>query len=77
MAEKYWIEREDINFNDNSTGLEKTNLKLSGKHYKNRFQVTDKRHLTRENLDMAKKGNLERETESLLIAAQKNRHKQE
>ena len=31
-----------------------------------------KQHLTPENLDLAKKGNLKRETESLLIASQDN-----
>ena len=36
------------------------------------FQVTNKSPLTWENLDMAKKGNLKRETESLLIATQNN-----
>ena len=34
--------------------------------------MTNKRHLTRENVDVAKKGNLKRETESLLEAAQNN-----
>ena len=33
---------------------------------------TKKRHLTRGNLNVAKKGNLKRETESLLIASQNN-----
>ena len=36
------------------------------------FKMTNKQHLTRENLDMAKKRKLERETESLLIEAQNN-----
>ena len=34
--------------------------------------MTNKQHFTPENLDLAKKGNLKRETESLLIAAQDN-----
>ena len=36
------------------------------------FQATNKRNLTREGLDMAKKNKLKNETESLLIAAQNN-----
>ena len=32
------------------------------------FEVTNKQNLTREDLDIAKKGNLKRETKSLLIA---------
>ena len=34
--------------------------------------MTNKQHLTRQNLDMSKTGNLKRETESLLIAVQNN-----
>ena len=34
--------------------------------------MTNKQYFTRQNLDMAKKGNFKRETESLLIAAQNN-----
>ena len=37
------------------------------------FQATNKENLTRENLGMARKGNLKREIESLLIAAEKQR----
>ena len=33
---------------------------------------TNKRHLTRENVNVAKKKNVKRDTESLLIAAQNN-----
>ena len=36
------------------------------------FETINKQHLTRENLDLAKKGNIKRETESLLIVAQNN-----
>ena len=36
------------------------------------FQATNKRNLTQENLNIVKKENLKRETESLLIAAQNN-----
>ena len=36
------------------------------------FQGTKKQNLIQENLDMAKKGNFKRETESLLQAAQIN-----
>ena len=36
------------------------------------FQATHRGNLTREDLDMAKKGKLTRETESLLIAIQNN-----
>ena len=36
------------------------------------LQAANWENLTREDMDMAKKGNLERETESLLIAAQNN-----
>ena len=39
---------------------------------KTTFKATNKRHLTRENLDVAKKGNFKRETESLLTASQNN-----
>ena len=35
------------------------------------FKATNKRDITPENLVMARKGNLKRETESLLTAAQK------
>ena len=36
------------------------------------FETTNKQHLTRENLNLGKKGNFKRETESRLIAAQNN-----
>ena len=36
------------------------------------FQASNKRNVTQEDLDMAKKGHLKRETESFLIAAQNN-----
>ena len=36
------------------------------------FQATNKRNLTQENLHVAKKGDLKKETESLHIAAQNN-----
>ena len=41
-----------------------------GKRTAKALQGTDKRNLTRENLNMVKKGNIKSETESLLIATQ-------
>ena len=44
--------------------------KWEGKQLYGRFKPLNKQYLTRINLDIAKKGNFKRETESLLIAAQ-------
>ena len=80
IAEKGNLQKETVSLliateNNNAirTDYEKAKIGMTQQNNKRRiFQATNKQNLTRDNLDIAEKGNLKKETESLLIATENN-----